>query len=139
MEILLEKIIGLVCAIILVVVIILGVIYLQIDKVNMEFVKEAEVYFQYGNIDSLYHLSDEELESLIAIFDGKKLYKDNLSCGFGEAVSIIFNQEQTFCIAQDSCPIVYWKEKDRYIKISEDEKIHLYNLLEPYGFFFPCV
>lgn len=139
MEILLKKIIGLLCAIIFLVVIFLGVIYLQFDKVNMEFVKEAEVCFRYGNIDSIYHLNNEELELLNAIFNGKKLYKDNLSCGFSEAVSIKFNQEQTFCIARDTCPIVYWKEKDRYIKISEDEKIHLYNLLEPYGFFFPCV
>ena len=112
MEILLKKIIGLLCAIIFLVVIFLGVIYLQFDKVNMEFVKEAEVCFRYGNIDSIYHLNNEELESLNAIFNGKKLYKDNLSCGFSEAVSIKFKQEQTFCIARDTCPIVYWKEKD---------------------------
>ena len=105
----------------------------------MEFVKEAEVCFLYGNTDTLHHLNDIEVESLKAIFNGKKMHKDNLSCGFGEAVSIKFDQEQTFCIARDTCPIVYWKEKNRYIRLSEYEKTQLYNLLEPYGFFFTCV
>lgn len=105
----------------------------------MELVKEAEVCFQYGNTDALHRLSDKEVEFIKTIFNGKKMYKDNLSCGFSEAVSIKFDHEQTFCIAQDTCPIVYWKEKNRYIRLSEDEKTQLYNLLEPYGFFFPCV
>lgn len=127
------------CTIILIVVICLGVICLRFNKVNMEFVKEGEVCFSYGNTDTLHHLSNIEVESLKAIFNGKKMYKDNLSCGFSEAVSIKFNKEQTFYIARDTCPIVYWKEENRYIKITEDEKTQLYNLLEPHGFFFPCV
>ncbi|MBQ7857503.1 MAG: hypothetical protein IJ351_02575 [Oscillospiraceae bacterium] len=125
--------------IIILVVIFLGVIYWQFDKVNIGFVSEAEVRFLYGNTDILHHLSDQEVESLKAIFNKKRMYKDNLSCGFSEAVSVKFNQEHTFCIALDACPIIYWKEKNRYIKISEDEKTQLYDLLEPYGFFFPCV
>ena len=135
----LKKIIWLLSAIILIIVVLLGVIYLRLDKVNMEFVKGAEVCFLYGNTDELHRLSDKEVESIKTIFNGKKMYKDNLSCGFSEAVSIKFDQEQTFCIARDTCPIVYWKEKKRYIRLSEDEKTQLYNLLEPYGFFFPCV
>lgn len=129
----------LLCIIILVVVIFLGVINLSLDKVNMGFAKEAEVFFVYGSYDRIHHLSDKEVASLKVIFNGKKMYKDNLSCGFSEDVSIKFNQEQTFCIARDTCPIVYWKEESKYIKISEDEKVQLYKLLEQYGFFFPCV
>ena len=76
---------------------------------------------------------------LKTLFDGKIMYRDNPSCGFSETVSIIFDQKQTFCIAQDNCPIVYWKEKNRYITLSEDEKNQLRDLLEPYGFCFPCL
>lgn len=51
------------------------------------------------------------MASVKTIFNGKKLYKDNLSCGFSEAVSIKFDDEHTFCIARDTCQIVYWEEK----------------------------
>ena len=136
---LLKKVIWLLSAIIFIVVLLLGVIYLRLDKVNMDFAKKAEVYFQYRDTDAINQLSDKEMESVKTIFNGKKLYKDNLSCGFSEAVSIKFDDEQTFCIARDTCPIVYWKEKNRYIRLTEDEKTQLYNLLEPYGFIFPCV
>lgn len=136
---LLKKVIWLLSAIIFIVVLLLGVICLRLDKVNMDFAKKAEVCFQYGDTDAINQLSDKEMESVKTIFNGKKLYKDNLSCGFSEAVSIKFDDEQTFCIARDTCPIVYWKEKNRYVRLTEDEKAQLYNLLEPYGFIFPCV
>ena len=136
---LMKKTIWLLSSIMLIVSISLGVFYLRSDKLNVDFVKKAEVCFQYGNTNAINQLSDKEVESVKLLFNEKKLYKDNLSCGFSEAVSIIFDDEQTFCIARDTCPIVYWKEKDRYIRLTEDEKIWLYNLLEPYGFIFPCV
>ena len=119
--------------------ILLSGIYLRLDKVNMDSVKKVEVCFQYGNTNAINQLSDREVASVKTIFNGKKLYKDNLSCGFSEAVSIKFDDEHTFCIARDTCPIVYWEEKNRYIRLTEDEKTQLYNLLEPYGFIFPCV
>lgn len=133
-----EKNIWLLSAIIFI-VILLGGVYLRLDKVNMDSVKKVEVCFQYGNTNAINQLSDREVASVKTIFNGKKLYKDNLSCGFSEAVSIKFDDEHTFCIARDTCPIVYWEEKNRYIRLTEDEKTQLYNLLEPYGFIFPCV
>ena len=134
-----KKAIWILSTIIVIVVILLGVICLRQDKVNLDLVKKAEVYFQYGNTDAINQLSNNEMESVKTILNGKKLYKDNLSCGFSEAVSIKFDDEHTFCIARDTCPIIYWKEKNRYVRLTEDEKAQLYNLLEPYGFIFPCV
>ena len=134
-----KKAILILSTIIVIVVILLGVIYLRQDKVNLYLVKKAEVYFQYGNTDTINQLSNNEMESVKTILNGKKLYKDNLSCGFSEAVSIKFDDEHTFCIARDTCPIIYWKEKNRYIRLTENEKTQLYNILEPYGFIFPCV
>lgn len=134
-----KKAIWILSAIIVIVVILLGVIYLRQDKVNLDLVKKAEVYFQYGNTDTINQLSNNEMESVKTILNGKKLYKDNLSCGFSEAVSIKFDDEHTFCIARDTCPIIYWKEKNRYIRLTENEKTQLYNILEPYSFIFPCV
>lgn len=134
-----KKAIWILSTIIVIVVILLGVIYLRQDKVNLYLVKKDEVYFQYGNTDTINQLSNNEMESVKTILNGKKLYKDNLSCGFSEAVSIKFDDEHTFCIARDTCPIIYWKEKNRYIRLTENEKTQLYNILEPYGFIFPCV
>lgn len=123
----------------LILVVLLGVICLRPHKVNMDFVQSAKVCFQYENADVTCQLSDDEMEFIKTIFNGKKMYKDNLSCGFSETVSVTFNNEQTFCIARDNCPIVYWKEKNKYIKLTENEKEQLYTLLEPYGFSFPCI
>ena len=72
----------------------------------------AEVRFA----DSVYTLSSDDTEELRGIFAGKRLYRDNPSCGFDENASVKFGVSQTFCIAKDTCPIVYWKEKDEYIK-----------------------
>ena len=47
--------------IIVMVVILLGVIYLRQDKVNLDLVKKAEVYFQYGNTDAINQLSNNVL------------------------------------------------------------------------------
>ena len=136
---LLKKVGWLLSAIFIFVVLLLGVIHLRLDKVNMDFAKKAEVCFQHGDTDAINQLSDKEMESVKTIFNGKKLYKDNLSCGFSEAVSIKFDDEHTFCIARETCPIIYWKEKNRYIRLTENEKTQLYNILELYGFIFPCV
>lgn len=126
-------------AIILVVVVLSGVIYLRNGKVNMDLVKSAEACFQYGDTDAKSQLSDKDLETVKAIFNGKKLHKDIPSCYFSDAASIKFDNGQTFCIAQDTCPIVCWKEKSRCIELTENEKNQLYKLLEPYGFTFPCL
>ena len=119
--------------------VVLGIMHFSIRKTNMEFAKEAEVCFIYEEVSISQYLEDKEVETLKEIFDDKILYKDNPSCGFSEDISIRFNQSQTFCIARDTCPIVYWVEEDRYMSLTEEEKLLLYNLLEPYGFEFPCV
>ena len=120
-------------------IIILVVIMLKKNMVNMDFAERGEaIYKNYGS-DIQVSLSDQDMHIICDIFSGKILYRDNPSCGFREDVSIKFDDEQTFCIANDTCPIVYWKEKNKYIRLKEDEKTQLYNLLEPYGFRFPCV
>ena len=69
----------------------------------------------------------------------RKLYRDNPSCGFTEDVSIKFDDSQTFCFANDGCPIIYWKEKDKYFNIDEDEKSRLDIALKKFDILFPCI
>lgn len=120
-------------------VFIVVLVYFNINRLNMKSVNEAEVRFVYGDINESHCLDKKEVALLKNIFDGKKMYKDNLSCGFSDDISIRFNNEQTFCIACDTCPIIFIKEENKYIKLSEIEKMELYDLLESYGFFFPCL
>lgn len=117
----------------------LGVICLRPNRINMDFATEAEACFIYGDKNTSHCLTNEELTLVKHLFNDKRLYKDNLSCGFSEDISIKFNKNQTFCLARDTCPVVYWIERDRYIKLTEEEQILLYHLLEKYGFLFPCV
>lgn len=109
------------------------------NRINMSFAKVAEVRFIFGEKNISCPLSSQELELVKSMFSGKRFYKDNPSCGFSEEISIIFNETQTFCIARDTCPIIYWMEKDCYIQLKKSEMIQLHDLLEQYGFFFPCI
>ncbi len=108
-------------------------------RANLGFVKEGKATFIYDNASVSHTLSEKELSLISDMFNDKRLYKDNLSCGFSENISVTFNNSQTFCIARDTCPIIYWKEKNRFLKLTEEEKVQLYGLLEKHGFFFPCV
>lgn len=109
---------------------------LRADRVSIE--GEAAVCFRYGENDVSQFLESADRDELAAIADGKRLYRGGPSCGFDEDVSVRFGA-QTFCIARDTCPFLYCKEEDRYLKLSEAEKSRLYELPEPYGVFFPCV
>lgn len=107
-------------------------------KTDMSFVKSGTAIFKYNKYNTSQPLSDQDLDSIIEIFNNKSLYRDNPSCGFTEDVSIQFNESETFCIACDTCPVIYWKNKDRYLGLSDYENSALRDILGKYGFTFPC-
>ena len=98
--------------IIAVAAVLLSLMLLRGGRLAVDSEEPAEVRFA----DSVYTLSSDDTEELRDIFAGKRLYRDNPSCGFDENASVKFGDSQTFCIAKDTCPIVYWKEKDEYIR-----------------------
>ena len=108
-------------------------------KTDMTFSETGETNFKYNTADFHMQLSNDDLLLINNIFSGKKLYNDNPSCGFTQNVSIILNNTESFYIACDSCPIIYWKNKNKYFRISEKEYSQLKDVLEKYGFTFPCV
>ena len=116
-----------------------GLFFYRANRTNMEFAKEAQIHFRYGDKNISQILTAHETEEVKSIFTNKKMYRDNPSCGFSTDVSIRFNKAQTFCIACDTCPVIYWREKNRYFSITEAEKEQLYQLLESYGCSFPCL
>ena len=99
------------------------------NQTNLSFVETAKCVSSRGQTE----LSTEETMQICAMFDRKSLYRENLSCGFSESVTVVFNDNQTFCIACDSCPVIYWKEKDKYFNITEAQKKQLHSILKEYG------
>lgn len=94
--------------------------------------------FAYGDKDISTEFAAEDFKEIAAIFEGKELYSDTPSCSFDENIGIVVGDSR-FCIANDTCGIVYVKEKDKYFNLTEEENQKLRALLEEYGFTFPCI
>ena len=79
-------------------------------------------------------VNESDALKITEILNGKHLYKDNPSCGFTEKQAIVIHDNKTFCIAMDECPILYYKEEDKYLRLSEEEYNQLLQIIEQYGF-----
>ena len=113
-------------------------IYLH-PKVDMTFAENGVAIFKYENNDICQSISNDDMMAICKLFNGKKMFFDNLSCGFTDNVSILINGSEQFCFACDTCPIVYWKSKNKFFTLSESEYNELIQILSEYGFVFPCV
>lgn len=94
--------------------------------------------FIYGDIKIETEISDENLNQLVDVFEGKILKIDSPSCEFTENVSVKIDNK-TFCIACDTCGVIYLIEEDKYFYLSEEENETIRKILESYGFEFPCI
>lgn len=94
--------------------------------------------FAYGDKDISTEFAADDFKEIATIFEGKELYNDTPSCSFDEDVAIVVGDSH-FCIANDTCGVVYVKEKDKYFSLTDAENQKLRALLEEYGFTFPCV
>ena len=108
-------------------------------KVDMKFATNGVAIFKYDNHNISELISADDFSSICDLFNGKKLYSDNLSCGFSNDVSICINETESFCFAHDSCPVVYWKNKNKFFRLSQSEYDILTDILNKYGFIFPCL
>ena len=94
--------------------------------------------FTYRDKEIKSNISSEHLEQIVSMFENKKMKTDSPSCGFTKDVSIEIDNK-TFCIACDTCGKVYLFEEDKYFSLDEEENESLRNILECYGFEFPCI
>ena len=129
----------LVVLLIIIALIVIGGAFLLHNRVQIKEVFKGSTVFKYGETEEVNSLLEQDIDMIIKIFNGNFMYNDNPSCGFSEDISIQFNDSEIFCFAHDTCPIVYWKNKNRYFKISDYQKAKLYEILYKYGFYFPCV
>lgn len=115
------------------------IFFISSNHTNIRTTNSGRVTFVYGDINISEELSNEDLNVLIEIFDNKKLYKDNPSCGFSENIAVIFDESEIFCIACDECPIVYYQNTGQFFDLTSQENELLRSILTEYGFYFPCI
>ncbi len=108
-------------------------------RVKLGDVNKAEINYDYDSVLVDESLTKEETETITDIFENNFLYSDNPSCGFSQDISIVIDNDKTFCIARDTCGIIYWKEKDKYFKVSDEDIEKVHKLFENHGGKFPCV
>ena len=125
--------------VIIIIFCILVLLYFKMNLVNIHNVKKGEAFFNHNHVSTCHVLTDEEVKIFKETFNNKMLYRDNPSCGFTDNISVRFDNTLTFCFACDNCNGIYWKEKDKYFDLSDNEKIRLHNILEKYGFYWPCI
>ena len=105
-------------------------------KVNNIPDTNAVLVFKYSDKNIEVALSSDESKTIKGIFDQKRLYADNPSCGFSEDISIRFG-DLVFCVACDGCATV--RLNDRFFSVSDSDRAVIDQLFEKYGGFFPCV
>ena len=96
------------------------------------------VNFQYGDQNVHTKVSAEDASRIKSILNFKELYSDMPSCGFGIDVSICLDN-CVYCPACDGHDIVYYKNLNLYMTLSQEEINELHTILGKYGFHFPCV
>lgn len=126
---------------IIIFIVILGIVLnmFLFSKINMDFANEGIAIFKYEDKNISQTISSNDFEKICDLFNNKKLYSDNLSCGFSNDISILINGSEQFSFARDSCPIIYWKNKNKCFKLSSQEYTVLIEILGNYGFVFPCL
>ena len=96
----------------------------------------GQLHYNYNNEHISVILTKFENDIVKDIFNKKKLYFDEPSCGFDKSISIEFD-DNYYCIACDSCGIV--KLNDKYFNISTAERSKIEEVFKKYGGEFPCV
>lgn len=133
-----KKYIFIFIAVLLLVVLLLAGFFLNPWRVSVDPARGAVARFSYVDTEVNTALETADSTALAEIFNGKWVFPDSPSCGFGEDVSVRID-DLTFCIACDTCPVIYVKEKDCYMHLSKEEIETVHTILESYGFVFPCI
>jgi hypothetical protein len=111
-------------------------------SVSSSFATEVLLEYHYFDKDISVRITDEyDIQTLREILKGRP-FKDSPSCGFTTDISITMtdgSKSIIFCPANDSCPLLRVNSSGKYIQITGEDKMRLYDVLEKYGLTFPCV
>ena len=122
---------------ILIIIVLAGLLIgFGLKRVSISPESNGTVFFEFHDKRIQSDISEEHMKHITEIFNNKFLYSDYPSCGFSEDLSIKIDNN-TFCIASDSCGTVYLLEKDKYFRLSDDENKIIRHILISYGIDFP--
>ena len=111
-------------------------------KINSDFATEVLLEYHYVDKDISAKIIDEsDILTLKQILNGRP-FKDTPACGFTTEISITMTNESksiVFCPANDGCPLLRIDDSVKYIKITDEARTKLNEVLEKYGMPFPCV
>jgi hypothetical protein len=126
--------------IILIILVIIVFIFFQ-KKIEIPESSEVILIYNYIDIKIYENIYDKnEIIELKALLNGNVI-KDNPSCGFSESISITFagNKNLVLCPALDGCNLIRIGTTNKYINISQKNRLKLNEYLKKYGFNFPSV
>ena len=96
----------------------------------------VRICYDRENVSFDLELSQEEASIVLSVLNGKRRDLDmtvtGAGCGFGREQSIIID-ESTYCIAQDSCGVIWEDGTDNYYVVSDQEMDQLKEIFKAYG------
>lgn len=111
-------------------------------KINTDFATEVLLKYHYDDKDISVKLTNEsDILTIKQILNGHP-FKDSPACGFTTDISITMTNGRksiVLCPACDGCPLLLVSDSGKYIKISDEARKRLNEVLEKYGVTFPCV
>ncbi len=107
--------------------------------VNTAGFETAQAVFVYNekNIDKT--MSENDMDTLKNMFNGKSTIGGEPRCGFNDSIAVVFNGDKFFLIANDDCGSVYYKNEDIYFTLNDKENAQMREILKRYGFEWPCL
>ena len=94
------------------------------------------ILYDRENVSFDVQLSHEEASIVLSILNGKQRDLDmsvtGAACGFGKEQSFIIDGS-IYCLAQDSCSVIWEEETDNYYVVSENEMNQLKEIFKAHG------
>lgn len=96
----------------------------------------VRILYDRENVSFDVQLSHEEASIVLSILNGKQRDLDmsvtGAACGFGKEQSFIIDGS-IYCLAQDSCSVIWEEETDNYYTVSENEMNQLKEIFKAHG------
>ena len=96
------------------------------------------VHYAYGTITFTEDLTQAEIDSLVAMLNGKVEVSVAPDCGYSQGISFTLGS-QTYAVSQDGCGVLLHMNTDRYITLSAAEWATVQNLFTSREGILPCV
>ena len=96
----------------------------------------VQICYDRGNVSFDLELSQEEARVVLSVLNGKRRDLDmtvtGAACGFGREQSFVIDGS-TYCLAQDSCGVIWEEGTDNYYVVSNQEMKQLKEIFKAHG------